>query len=202
MNTNNGSLTKKEDILTYLYNKQKLTAAVQNARHDLSIAETNFMELKRKYRKYFILMIIGRLIVGLLLLFNETFLNIWGAIWLIALIALIFLRVRDGKQAKLSIQSAKQNLSAEQSDSGYLSGMNDFPKNFYSYWTIDRLIKLIKENRAVTLQEAFNIAENQDFQNDQLALQQQNLAVAKSTNTMASISAVANVGTFLNTRKK
>ena len=84
----------------------------------------------------------------------------------------------------------------------YLNGMNDFPNKFYSYWTIDRLINLVKENRATTLQEAYNIAENQDFQNDQLAIQQENLAVAKSTNTMASISAAANVGTFLNTRRK
>ena len=121
---------------------------------------------------------------------------------MIALIALIILRVRGGKQAKLDIQFATQNLYNKQNDSSYLAGMNDFPQKFYSYWTIDRLINLIKENRALTLQEAFNIAENQDFQNDQLALQQQNLAVAKSTNTMASISAAANVGTFLNTRKK
>lgn len=202
METNNGDVGRKEEVLNYLYKKQKLTTAVQDARYELSVAKNNFIELKKKYRKYFILMIISRLCVGLLLLSNETLLNLWGVVWLLALIALIVLRVRDGKQAKLSIQSATQNLYNEQNDNSYLAGMNDFPQKFYSYWTIDRLINLIKENRALTLQEAFNIAENQDFQNDQLALQQQNLAVAKSTNTMASISAAANVGTFLNTRKK
>ncbi|MDU5337164.1 hypothetical protein ACWY2R_15890 [Enterococcus avium] len=202
MKSNNGYVGGKEEVLNYLYKKQKLTAAVQDARYELSVAKNNFIELKRKYRKYFALMIIVRFCVGLLLLSNKVLLDIWGAVWLIALIALIVLRVRVGKQAKLDIQAATQNLYNEQNDNNYLAGMNDFPKKFYSYWTIDRLINLIKENRALTLQEAFNIAENQDFQNDQLALQQQNLAVAKSTNTMASISAAANVGTFLNTRKK
>lgn len=202
MKSNNGYVGGKEEVLNYLYKKQKLTAAVQDARYELSVAKNSFIELKRKYRKYFALMIIVRLCVGLLLLSKETLLDIWGAVWLIALIALIILRVRGGKQAKLDIQFATQNLYNKQNDSSYLAGMNDFPQKFYSYWTIDRLINLIKENRALTIQEAFNIAENQDFQNDQLALQQQNLAVAKSTNTMASISAAASVGTFLNTRKK
>lgn len=202
MNSNNGYVGGKEEVLNYLYKKQELTAAVQDARYDLSVAKNNFIELKRKYRNYFILMIIVRFCVGLLLLSNKVLLDIWGAVWLIALIALIVLRVRVGKQAKLDIQVTTQNLYNEQNDNDYLTGMNDFPQKFYSYWTIDRLINLIKENRALTLQEAFNIAENQDFQNDQLALQQQNLAVARSTNTMASISAAANIGTFLNTRKK
>lgn len=202
MKTNNDYVGGKEEVLSYLYEKQKLTAAVQDARYDLSVTKNNFIELKKRFRKFFVLMTIGRLCVGLLLLSNETLLDIWGTVWLLALIALIVLRVRDGKQAKLDIQAATQNLYNEQNDNNYLAGMNDFPQKFYSYWTIDRLINLIKENRALTLQEAFNIAENQDFQNDQLALQQQNLAVAKSTNTMASISAAANVGTFLNTRKK
>ncbi|AND72608.1 MULTISPECIES: hypothetical protein [Enterococcus] len=202
METNNGYVRGKEKVLNYLYKKQKLTAAVQDAKYDLSVTKNNFLELKRKYRNYFILMIIGRLCVGLLLLSNEILLNIWGVIWLLAVIVLIVSRVRSGKQAKLGIQAATQNLYNEQNDNNYLAGMNDFPQKFYSYWIIDRLINLIKENRAITFQEAFNIAENQDFQNDQLALQQQNLAVAKSTNTMASISAAANVGTFLNTSKK
>lgn len=191
----------KEEILNYLVEKQQRTADVQDARYELSVAKNNFINLKKNYKTYFLLMIVGGFIIGLQIP-DGIIHTIWNFAWWIGLIALIVLRVKNGNQAKATIQTAEQHLNNEQNNPDYLAGMNDFPKKFYSYWTIDRLITLVKENRAVTLQEAYNIAENQDFQNDQLALQQQNLAVAKSTNTMSTISAAANVGTFFNTRKK
>ncbi len=195
-------IESKEKILKYLSQKQELTAKVQNARYQLSISESNFIKLKTKFKRYFLLMIVVFFVGIPLLSSNYTTVGILAIIWFIGFIGLIYLRFTQGSQSKSIIQNTKLNLENEKSKADYLNGMNDFPNKFYSYWTIDRLISLVKQNRATTLQEAFNIAENQDFQNDQLALQQENLAVAKSTNTMASISAIANVGTFLNTRNK
>lgn len=191
-------LSVKEQILLYLKLKQDLTFNVQKARYELSVSENNYLQLKKEFKKYFLLMVFVIPII-ITFIFNAIVGQLMS--W-IGIIVLIFLRVKKGKQAKIEIQRALQHLNVEENECEYLNGMNDFPSKFYSYWTIDRLMNLIKENRATTLQEAFNIAENQDFQNDQLALQQQNLDVAKSTNTMASISAAANIGTFLNTRKK
>ncbi len=191
-------LSVKEQTLRYLKLKQNLTVNVQNARHELSVVENDYLQLKKTFRKYFLLMIFVAPIL-MTLIFHAV---IGQLISWIGIIVLIVLRVKKGNQAKKNIQMALHHLNIEENETEYLNGMNDFPSKFYSYWTIDRLMNLIKENRATTLQEAFNIAENQDFQNDQLALQQQNLDVAKSTNTMASISAAANIGTFLNTRKK
>lgn len=191
-------LSVKEQTLRYLKLKQDLTVNVQNARHELSVVENNYIQLKKTFRKYFLLMIFVAPIL-ITIIFNGIIAQLIS--W-IGVIALIVLRVKRGNQAKSEIQMALHHLNVEENKAEYLNGMNDFPSKFYSYWTINRLMNLIKENRATTLQETFNIAENQDFQNDQLALQQQNLDVAKSTNTMASISAAVNIGTFLNTRKK
>ena len=195
-------MESKEKILKYLSQKQELTAGVQNARYQLSVSESNFLKLKTKFKRYFLLMVVVFFIGVPILSSNVTVVGIFGNIWFIGFIGLIYLRFTQGSQSKSIIQNAKLKLENEKSKPDYINGMNDFPNKFYSYWTIDRLINLVKENRAKTLQEAYNIVENQDFQNDQLAIQQENLAVAKSTNTMASISAAANVGTFLNTRRK
>ncbi len=120
----------------------------------------------------------------------------------IAFIAyLIYRRIVGGVAANKAIAAGENHLRSAEQNPDYIRGMQDFPQEFYSYWTIDRLMHLVQENRATTLQEAFNVAENQDFQHDQLSLQQQNLAVSESTNKMATVSAVANVFTAFNTRK-
>lgn len=192
----------KEETLKYLQEKQQLTVAVQNARHDLATANEQLNLVNDQFKKRLLITVIAGVIVPFLTLNSTIFYVLWLLGWWTVFIGLFVMKSRQGKELKTQIQSAKENLNNEQNKREYLAGTNDFPNKFYSYWTIDRLIKLVKDNRAVTLQDAFNLAENQDFQNDQLALQQENLAVAKSTNTMASISAAANIGTFLNTRNK
>lgn len=184
----------KKELLAYLNGKQQLTSEVDNARHALSTSENDLGTLKKKFKRYFIIMFLLFLVA-----MSKGFLL---TIRFIGLIALIYLRITRGSQLKSTIQNEQHDLDQAESSPDYLKETDDFPNEFYSYWTIDRLIGLVKENRAITLREAFNIAETQDFQNDQLTLQQKNLAVAKSTKTMASISAMANVGTFFNTRRK
>ncbi|MFT8998084.1 MAG: hypothetical protein ABF575_01345 [Liquorilactobacillus hordei] len=192
----------KEETLKYLQEKQQLTVAVQNARHNLATANEQLNLVNSQFKKRLLITVIAGVIVPFMTLNSVIFYVLWLIVWWAVFIGLFVMKFRQGNGLKMQVQTARENLNAEENKQEYLAGANDFPNKFYSYWTIDRLIKLVKDNRAVTLQDAFNLAENQDFQNDQLALQQENLAVAKSTNTMASISAAANIGTFLNTRNK
>ncbi|KRL05040.1 hypothetical protein [Liquorilactobacillus hordei] len=192
----------KEETLKYLQEKQQLTVAVQNARHNLATANEQLNLVNSQFKKRLLITVIAGVIVPFMTLNSMIFYVLWLIGWWTVFIGLFVMKFRQGNGLKMQVQTARENLNVEENKQEYLAGANDFPNKFYSYWTIDRLIKLVKDNRAVTLQDAFNLAENQDFQNDQLALQQENLAVAKSTNTMASISAAANIGTFLNTRNK
>jgi len=189
----------KEQILDYLSNKQALTADVQDARHEIYVAKQEYEGVKAKFKKPRIWMIV----IGVLMLSGVTstagliLIPIWAAVFGF----FYYRQLQQRKPAQAKIELAEQRLVEAQQQPAYLAGMNDFPQKFYSYWVIDRLKHLVQENRAATLQEAFNVAENQDFQNDQLSLQQENLAVAKSTNSMSKISAAANVFTAYNTRK-
>ncbi|KRN07532.1 hypothetical protein FD15_GL000815 [Liquorilactobacillus sucicola DSM 21376 = JCM 15457] len=193
-------IMSKNEILNYLEKKRNLTADLQNARHELYIANKNLVSIRKQFKKRLIWSIVvtvvvvgmdtGSIVKGILVLGCLALLG-----WVVAK------RVQQGNQANQQINTANQKIADAQNQPSYIEGMADFPKKFYSYWTIDRLMHLVQENRATTLQDAFNVAEAQDFQNDQIALQQQNLAVAQSTNSMSKISAAANVFTAFNTRK-
>lgn len=197
----------KEEILTYLFAKRDLTAGVQDARHDAYEAKQAF-EAKTKSLKR---QTIG-IVIGLMILLPFTTASVFkiagGFIGEIAAFACwggmvyaIILYFQKKKAAAQVVEQANEKITQAMSEQAYIDGKADFPDKFYSFWTIDRLIHLINENRATSLQEAFNVAETQDFQNDQLSLQQENLAVSQSTNKMSAISAAANVFTAFNTRK-
>lgn len=189
----------KEQILDYLGKKKALTADAQNVRHEIYVAKQEYEGVKAKFKKPKI----GMIVIGILTLFSIvsiaglSLLLIWAAVFAF----LYYRQLQQRKQAQIRIDDAEQKLAEVQHQQEYQDGMNDFPQRFYNYWMIDRLMHLVQENRATSLQEAFNVAENQDFQNDQLSLQQQNLAVAQSTNNMSKISAAANVFTAYNTRR-
>ncbi|MFD1422118.1 hypothetical protein [Lactiplantibacillus songbeiensis] len=192
----------KEDILKFLGTKRALTADVQDARHARYVAETNYEQLRKQAKHRLIWAIVGIFILPIVVVAISPILSavvFWGGI--AGTIYLAYVQHGQKRQASDLIEQANQQINAAMAVPAYVQGMQDFPQKFYSYWTIDRLMHLISENRATTLQEAFNVAETQDFQNDQLSMQQENLAVAKSTNSAANISAVANVFTAFNTRK-
>jgi len=191
---------KKEEIIAYLMNKQQLTVNVQNLRHDLSVVQSQSDAEQNKYKKR------RNILIGVVLFcaFMAGDIRLLAILVAILIGGYIALRVsRSSAQGKLNVEIDKiqQKIANEKAQPAYIEGLQDFPQKFYSYWVIDRLIHLVKENRATTLQEAFNVAENQDFQNDQIAIQQQNLAVSESTNSAAKVSAAANIFTAMNTRK-
>lgn len=193
-------MMSKEEILNYLEQKKALTVDVQNARHDLYVANQNSLTAKKKAKKR----LIWSLVVIFIVLSMDTgsTVKVMLALACLALLGWVVTKwVQQGNLVKRQINTANQKIVDAKNQSAYINGMKDFPEKFYSYWTIDRLMHLIQENRATTLQDAFNVAEAQDFQNDQISLQQKNLAVAQSTNSMSKISAAANAFTAFNTRK-
>ncbi|KRL00515.1 hypothetical protein [Liquorilactobacillus capillatus] len=190
----------KEEILNYLDQKKALTADLQNARHDLYVANENSLATKKKSKKRLIWSLVVIAIVSIV--GTNSIIRAILELACLALLGWVIVKwIQQGNQAKEQINTANQKIVDARNQPSYINGMKDFPEKFYSYWTIDRLMHLVQENRATTLQDAFNVAEAQDFQNDQLSLQQQNLAVAQSTNSMSKISAAANVFTAFNTRK-
>ncbi|WP_125573494.1 hypothetical protein [Levilactobacillus huananensis] len=197
----------KEEILKYLFAKRDLTAGVQDARHDAYEAKQAFAAQTKSLKRQTIGIVIGLMILLPFITGAATNIagNVLGVIAMFAcwggMVYAIILYFKKKKLAAQIVEQANEKITQEMSAQSYIDGKADFPDKFYSFWTIDRLIHLVNENRATTLQEAFNVAENQDFQNDQLALQQENLSVNQSTNKLSAISAAANVFTALNTRK-
>lgn len=192
----------KTETLTYLAHKQALTADTQDARHAVYVAKIDYDKLRKQVKWRLIGAFVGVFVLGYISVsFGKVMSNIVTYAALAGWVYLAYIQYGKKKQAKQNIAAVEQQVNAAMAVPAYIEGMRDFPQKFYSYWTIDRLIHLVNENRAATLQEAFNVAETQDFQNDQLALQQENLAVAKSTNSAANISAVANVVSALNSHK-
>ena len=106
-------IESKEKILKYLSQKQELTAGVQNARYQLSVSESHFMKLKTKFKRYFLLMIVVFFIGVPILSSNVTVVGIFGNIWFIGFIGLIYLRFTQGSQSKSIIQNAKLKLENE-----------------------------------------------------------------------------------------
>ncbi|WP_125545787.1 hypothetical protein [Levilactobacillus lindianensis] len=197
----------KEEILTYLFAKRDLTAGVQDARHDAYEAKQAFEAKTKSLKRQTIWIAVGGffltpIVVGMVAKILGDIIGLIGIFaWWGALIYAVILYFQKKKAAAQVVEQANEKVTQAMSEQAYIDGKADFPDKFYSFWTIDRLIHLINENRATSLQEAFNVAETQDFQNDQLSLQQENLAVSQSTNKMSAISAAANVFTAFNTRK-
>ncbi|MFC6180981.1 hypothetical protein [Lactiplantibacillus daowaiensis] len=192
----------KTETLNFLAHKRALTADTQDARHAVYVAKNDYDKLRKQVKWLLIGAFVGVFILGYISVgFGKIISNIVTYAALAGWVYLAYLQHGKKQVGKQKIAAAEQQVDAAMAVPAYIEGMQDFPQKFYSYWTIDRLMHLVSENRAATLQEAFNVAETQDFQNDQLALQQENLAVAKATNSAANISAAANVVSALNSRK-
>ena len=110
--------------------------------------------------------------------------------------------------ANEAIKKDQVALQQELNDPFYQQEAKEFPEKFYNYWDVLRLWKLVNENRARDLQEAFNILETQHFQEDQLAAQEEIKSlqedIAASTHSAAvnsGIAAVSSTISAFNSRK-
>ncbi len=125
-----------------------------------------------------------------------------GLIILGIAVVLGFLKYKKTKDSSQKVEALEKQLELEMSKLEYSSEAQNFPIKFYDSYSMDRLYQLIKEERAITLQEAFNLLENQlnaEYQNN---LAERNLASVQATERNARVSAISSTILAFNTSKK
>ena len=84
----------------------------------------------------------------------------------------------------------------------YQNGARDFPAKFYNYYDISRLWNIISEGRAASLIEAYNLLETQQFQQDQMAIQEDIRRLNREIAAASKVNAAASVITAYKTSKR
>lgn len=181
----------KNESIAYLQDRKILTARVATAENRLSQAQANLEYAKRKWRKT----IIGFIAFLALALFNGGVQgdDIIGFFLFAAVPAfLIYRKITHWIQpAQHELDEATASLTQERNDPNYLKGMQGFPEKFYNYADVYRLHKLMTENRADTLKEAYTLLESQHFYEDQLSVQEEIRSLQADTAASAKTAAVA-----------
>lgn len=77
----------------------------------------------------------------------------------------------------------------------YREKLAGFPQEFYNYIAVYKLFRLIDENRALTLQEAYNTLERQNFYEDQAA---HNYMMAEYQKDIANYTQLAAINSEIN----
>ncbi len=165
----------REEMLGYLENKRNLTVGVNNAAVAVNNAEYARAAMKSKYKAIYIGMVVVLLVMAVV---PRSIQMMWwyeplGYLWEFAIPVIIVLRNISGHKTKKAIRDARNNLNAEYNRPEYVGGKEGFPSKFYSYAAISRLMNLIQENRATSLQEAYNLLEAQGIQEKQLEMARQ-----------------------------
>lgn len=194
----------KEQLLDFLQNKRSATAGVASVQQTLRADQEKLEKGKKKFSKTIIAFAI---LAVLTLLFQSGAAGVFTfAAIAIGLYALKYFRYIS--PANEAIQKDQATLQQELNDPFYQQEAKEFPEKFYNYWDALRLWKLVNENRARDLQEAFNILETQHFQEDQLAAQEEIRSlqedIAASTHSAAvnsGIAAVSSTISAFNSRK-
>lgn len=192
----------KQEILNYLLEKRKITAPVAIAKNNLLQAEQNLNKAKSKLEKaisFFIIFGVGAIIFALL--FNIGTLT--GSIpYFIAALVIHLIREKVWvAPAMLQLTEAQQLYESERSVNEYIEGVKGFPEKFYNYNDIYRLWKMFDEGRASTLPEAYNLLENQHFQEVQLSKQEEVAALQTEIARNARIAANSSLVSALNSFK-
>lgn len=183
----------RNELLNYLQEKRNATAGVANAQANLSSAKRSLSNAEDKWHKT-ILWVGGFGICAMIFdILNNSLNDIWGALFLLAIAAGLkyWKQVNYVKPAEGVVAQKRQELNAEYDAHTYKQGMNGFPKKFYNYADVYRLWNLVNENRATTLQDAFNLLETQQFQESQMEIQKQIRAAQEDIARNARIAAEA-----------
>ena len=186
----------RNELLNYLDQKRMETAGVAQAQQTLSDDKNRLENAKRKWRKtiIFLWILVGISFFG----YNPSDPNSLGGILFGAILPaglMIFKYFKYIKPLNEQITKDQAKLNEELNNLVYQNGKNGFPEKFYNYGDVYLLWKLVSENRATTLQEAFNLLETQQYRANQMAIQEQIKAIQEDTARSAKIAAVAS--TFL-----
>lgn len=205
----------KKEILDYLSEKKKLTALVATAENNVRAAERNYEKACKKWKWginisiFFLILFILYFLSGdhRLFFFNEQHVfqaGGLGGIILFGGILLLLLYVKGllyTNPAQNKLAEAQNILKQEKNKPDYINGSKNFPAKFYNYSDLFRLWKIINEERAESLKEAYNLLEMQQFQQDQMAIQEDIRRLQQETATASKVNAAASVVTAYNTAK-
>lgn len=170
----------KEEMLDYLENKRNLTVGVNNAAVAVNNAEHAREDMKFKYKAIYIGMVVVLPIMAVVTAYAPLFVGpLVVGLWEFAIPVIIVLRITSGRKTKKAIRDARNNLNAEYNRPEYVGGQEGFPSKFYSYTAISKLMNLIQENRAASLQEAYNLLETQGIREEQLRIARQSAEYSK-----------------------
>lgn len=205
----------KKEILDYLSEKKRLTAPVATAENNVRVAERNYEKACKKWKWginiliVFLILFIWYFLSGdhRLFFFNEHHVFQAGGLGGIILFGGILLlllyvkRLRYTNPAQNKLAEAQNILKQEKNKADYINGSKNFPAKFYNYSDLFRLWKIINEERAESLKEAYNLLETQQFQQDQMAIQEDIRRLQQETATASKVNAAASVVTAYNTAK-
>lgn len=214
-----------EETLDYLYELKRIVVPVTVAQNSVADAEYNLIKARSFLSKT--ILVFGGLAIFWLIVINDhnyegynhffffdengviqggkigNFLLFAG----IAVALFYYKQKRRVDPAQAVYNNARQILNRELNNPDYINGVVGFPQNFYNYSDIYRLIKLIEEGRADSLKEAFNLLEQQQYQETQIAIQEEMRQLqadmaesARATAINTGITAAASVATAANTR--
>lgn len=188
----------KEDILTYLSKQQKRTKNVTKLEKRLNQKRSIYLHAKKQWNWTIVVLFI----FSWLMTMTPSDGTMISVILIIVVAVLTAIKVKRISASSQEVRDSMQLLEKEMSNPEYLDGLQDFPIKFYDYDSIYSLYRLVKENRATTLQESFNLLENQLNMDYQTHLAEQNLLTAQATERSARIVAVSSFITASNTSKK
>lgn len=188
----------REEILQYLQEKRELTAPVAVTLKNLREKQSKLTKAKQFLGKTIITMFV----LTVLILITGSGRGLDRFIFLAIGIVLL-----GGRQLFL-IQPAEEEVAQAQklhnieiNQPEYINGKKGFPEKFYNYSDTYRLYKLVEEGRALTLQEAYNLLETQQFQENQLSIQEETRALQHDIASSARVAAIGSVISAFNTRK-
>ena len=177
----------REEILQYLQDKRELTAPVAVTLKNLQEKQAKLTKAKQFLGKT----IIAMFVLTLLILITDSGRGLERFVFLMIGIVLF-----GGRQlfliqpAEAELEQAQKLHNTEISQPGYINGKKNY-----------RLYKLVEEGRALTLQEAYNLLETQQFQENQLSIQEETRALQHDIASSARVAAVGSVISAFNTRK-
>lgn len=181
------------ETLEYLLYKRRVVAPVTVAEENVREKQEAVNIISQQWQKPMGIMA--------LLVFVFFALQSHGLAWIIVicLASMLFYRYKKLESANVALSEAKILLEEEAANPEYQQEMVGFPRKFYNYRDINRLYYLIEEGRARELKEAYNLLEQQQFNETQISMQNEMLNLQQDIASSSKISAVASTLTAYNT---
>lgn len=206
----------KQEILNYLAEKKRITAPVAATEEQVHKARQNYTNATKKWRVGIVILLILTVwflwfcTTGDLRFFyfnaNGTIQagGVGGLVLFGGIAALLLYRkiTHYVKPAEAKLAEANKALQRARNNPDYQNGAKDFPAKFYNYYDIYRLWDFINEGRAESLKEAYNLLETHQFQEDQIAIQEDIRRLQHETANASKVTAAASVVNAVNSFRK